>query len=128
MKALTRRAALAGATAAVVVAGVPGGVADDPIWAVLARAQSLQDQITAAPNNPETAALETTVCDAEVEIFETQATTFDGLLAKARYARWIVAPGDPQYRLDGDNLVLSLVRDLERLAVDFERQIGGMRP
>ncbi len=126
---ITRRDALLGATAAAVVTGLtavplaikaPGVKAalggDDPIWAVLARARSLQDQITAAPYDPATAALETTLCDVECEIFETQATTFDGLLAKARYARWIVRPVDPQFQLDGDNLVLSIVRDLEHLA------------
>ena len=89
-----------------------------PSWPALDR--SLQDQITAAPHDPATAALETTLCDVECEIFEVQATTFDGLLAKARYARWIVRPVDPQFQLDGDNLVLSIVRDLEHLA-------GGMQ-
>ena len=128
MTAITRRDALMGATAAAAATGLTaaplaikaalGG--DDPIWAVLARARSLQDQITAAPYEPATAALETTLCDVECEIFETQATTFDGLLAKARYARWIVRPVDPQFELDGDNLVLSIVRDLEHLA-------GGMQ-
>ncbi len=109
-------APLAIKAAGVKAAGVKAALAGDPIWAILARARSLQDRITAAPDNPDTAALETTLCDVECEIFETQATTFDGLLAKARYARWIVAPGDPQYQLDGDNLVLSIVRDLEHLA------------
>ncbi len=137
MTSITRRSALLGASAAAAMAATTAPLAikaagvkaagvkaalggDDPIWAVLARAQSLQDRITAAPDDPATAALETTICDVECEIFETQATTFDGLLAKARYARWIVAPGDPHYRLDGDNLVLSIVCDLERLA-------GGMQ-
>ena len=125
---ITRRDALLGATAAAVVtgaitaplaikaAGVKAALAgDDPIWAVLARARSLQEQIDADPYDPATDALGTTLCEFECEIFDTQATTFDGLLAKARYARFIAAPGDPQYRLDGDNLVLSIVRDLERL-------------
>ena len=126
---ITRRDALLGATAAAAVtgltaaplafkaAGVRAALAgDDPILAALDRARSLQDQITGAPDDPGSAALETTLCDVECEIFEMQAMSFDGLLAKARYARWIAGPGDPQYRLDGDNLVLSIVRDLEHLA------------
>ena len=119
----TAAATVTGLTAAplaIKAAGVKAARWGAMIWAILARARSLQDQITAAPYDPATAALETTLCDVECEIFETQATTFDGLLAKARYARWIVRPVDPQFQLDGDNLVLSIVRDLERLA-------GGMQ-
>ncbi len=129
---ISRRTALASGAAAITTAAITaplaikaGGVkaalrGNDPIWPILARARSLQEQITAAPDDPATAALETTLCDVECEIFETQATSFDGLLAKARYARWIVRPDASQFPLDGDNLVLSLVRDLERLA-------GGMQ-
>ncbi len=140
---ISRRDALLGAGAAAMVAGVPGAVQADPVVALVNKALAYRDQINNGPADMLDDRLDA-LCEPLDEMLDlirlTPATSAQGIAGKVRVA-WIqTAPmidhertGPPDEfdqigRLASSRFIWSALQDLERLAVDFERQIGGMRP
>ena len=143
MTGITRRAALVSAGAAVAVAGVPGAVQADPVVALVNKALAYRDQINNGPDDMSDDRLDA-LCEPLDKMLDlirlTPATSVQGIAGKVRVA-WIQTvptigaerTGPPDEfdqigRLASERFIWSALQDLERLAVDFERQIGGMRP
>ena len=142
---ISRRDALMGAGAAAVVAGVPGAVQGDPVEPLLAMEQEwlqLRDQYETAPDVPHGAPdpLFDKLLDLQYRIHLTEAKSPAGVAVKLRmYCRnncwdeadFVEVTREDTVRGAGNLEVLPLkaaLHDLERLAGDFERLLGGMRP
>ncbi len=118
-----------GASAAAVVAGVPGAVLGDPVEPLLAmeRRMNTVEAILDAPggyNSRSSVFRERTSIQDQIAVLP--AISVAGIAVKLRLMR-----ANTEY-LDchefGDKLIGSTIESAERLAVDFERLLGGMRP
>ena len=128
---ISRRGAMLGATAAAVVASVPGAVLGDPVVALVNKALAYRAQINNGPDDMSDDRLDA-LCEPLDEmlnlIWLTPATSVQGVASKVRVA-WIqtVPPidaeriGPPEEfdqigRLAPERFIWSALQDLERLA------------
>ncbi len=120
MTALTRRAALVGAGAAMAVAGGPGAVKasqTDPVAVLAAKAAVYEEWLNSLHNvsDDEFNALAGVHFEMEHRILDTPATSFEGITGKLRIA-WNSAETDELYPLASERFIWSALQDLERLA------------
>ncbi len=142
MTAITRRAALAGAGAAVAVAGVPGAVLGEDahietlyrIWreAYVEHLAAHDRSAALLSGDPEWHAADRAVTRTGYQwsacldkLLEANAHTIPGVLMKVRA---IVEDAEDGAGANYSDALEVIKADLERLAVDFERLLGGMRP
>ncbi len=128
---ITRRNALMGAGAAVVVAGVPGAVQatqTDPVAVLVREARAYQEWLNRrnfTASDDEFNGLCGHLCELECQIRDTPATSFEGIAGKVRIA-WkefsdMASDGPPAEfdevaPLDPERFIWSALKDLERLA------------
>ena len=131
---ITRRGALIGASAAVVVAGVPGTVQasqTDPVAVLVRKSRAYEEwlnTIAGTVSDEEFDALVEVGSQMEIRIWNTPATSFEGIAGKVRLA-WeysdieydVIRDGPPKEfdeicPLHAVRFIWSALQDLERLA------------